>query len=902
MFLDLVTGKNAVKFLSLSVAAILLSVSADAAVKLPAVFADGMVLQHELKTPVWGTSDPGDKITVKVGEYTAFATADDKGEWKTTLDDMKATSTPLVMTVTGKNTVTFKNVLIGDVWIASGHSNMYWGTLTLNEDYPLIRVYRCPRDLKSEQGDWIPLARRARHKLPLPPVPGYFVRHIHRYTKIPIGVIYGVHGMSYVDHWKVGDSCFKKYLQPVVPYGVKGAIKIYDGGPDLIQSRKLIDGWRKAWGQDIAFVYAPYFLNITARKDEEPDPVVGQRLQFHNHYLDAEGGILGLFKIPNVTYAAMFDMSTTDGKICHFSHKHPVGQRLALAAEGLLYGRKEGHLGPVYDSMTLEGNKVRLKFQNVGPGLMARSYHRPQMSQGLPILDFKIAGEDGKWIEPKERKDGSYPEEKGFSYWLYWPRLKIPTQVKYANAPYGLKTGFTVEEFSDALLGRRAKDRVKPDVKVIRVTFSRAEEHSKEVMEEHAKEGLRGFTIAGEDKRWIRANAKIEGDTLVAWNDRIKEPAAVRYGWASYGYGNLYNKWELPSPRFRTDNWDKSELYLRGRFGLRPGPVFKEHMVLQSGMKTPVWGVAEPGDKITVTLGEHRASVVADDKGKWLVRIGPMRPGGPHELVISDPYDTFTFRNVMVGDVWVIAGHWNVQQPVEKRPQDYSDDHPDLRLFRTRLVVGGWGRPYEGIWAPDQYDPRRYDVGNQSSVKERTRLTFSGVGYWFGRKLQEKNEVPIGVIAITSGKRSKLTLSDWVPSSAYDTSETIKEFISKDPAGRKRLHKMSRHPFYFGPIVPFGAKGIIWFGSSPAEEANAFLAAAAEQWGKDFGSPAKSLRILLVQGGDDAVRKAREAVKGALPGVTLVEAKDLLDAKGDLPKKNDTQQKLAERLIEAVAE
>jgi sialate O-acetylesterase len=122
---------------------------AQADVKLPAIFGDHMVLQQDGKIPVWGWDEPGQKVTVTLGSDTADATAGADGSWRVDLAPLPTNATPVTMTVTGKNTVTFQDVLVGEVWLASGQSNMSFG-LSWNPGYkdivaqandPQMRIY-----------------------------------------------------------------------------------------------------------------------------------------------------------------------------------------------------------------------------------------------------------------------------------------------------------------------------------------------------------------------------------------------------------------------------------------------------------------------------------------------------------------------------------------------------------------------------------------------------------------------------------------------------------------------------------------------------------------------------------------------------------------------------------------
>src|ERR1051325_7787352 len=98
---------------------------AHANVTVPGLFNNNMVLQRGMKVPVWGKSSPGEEVTVAFLDHKKTIKADDKGNWRVTLHELKAGG-PFEMTITGKNTLTFKNVLVGEVWICSGQSNMQW--------------------------------------------------------------------------------------------------------------------------------------------------------------------------------------------------------------------------------------------------------------------------------------------------------------------------------------------------------------------------------------------------------------------------------------------------------------------------------------------------------------------------------------------------------------------------------------------------------------------------------------------------------------------------------------------------------------------------------------------------------------------------------------------------------
>jgi sialate O-acetylesterase len=121
-------------------------------VKLPAVLGDNMVLQQGKKTAIWGTADPGEKVSVTLGDAKADTVSDDKGNWQVAFEPLTASDKPIEMTVVGKNTLKVSNILVGEVWLCAGQSNMGRTMLqTLNSsqemaaaDFPLLRLMTTP--------------------------------------------------------------------------------------------------------------------------------------------------------------------------------------------------------------------------------------------------------------------------------------------------------------------------------------------------------------------------------------------------------------------------------------------------------------------------------------------------------------------------------------------------------------------------------------------------------------------------------------------------------------------------------------------------------------------------------------------------------------------------------------
>ena len=511
---------------------------AAADVSLPAIFGNGMVLQRDIPLTVWGKADPGEQVTVAVAGQSVQTKASATGAWRIRLRPLKVGG-PLEMVVQGKNTIKFTDVLVGDVWVCSGQSNMQFVVRSANNsqreiasaNFPKIRLFTVRRAVSQLpkddcQGSWS-------HCTPQT-VPGFsavgffFGRELHKRLGVPIVLIHTTWGGTPAEAWTERSFLeahaetlpilarwlrvverypveLKKYeerlakwrevakkaraqhkrppraprgplgpnhphypsglynamVAPLVPFGIKGAIW-YQGESNANRAYQyrvlfpaMIQSWRKVWGLgDFPFLFVQ-LANFKA-VDREPRDDAWPELR--------EAQLMTL-SLPKTGMAVIIDVG--EARDIHPKNKQTVGYRLALAALKIAYGQNIVHSGPIYDSMTIEGNKVRIKFKNVGGGLVALPFKDPVTPNGPTLA--KRFGIDIKGLRPES-----------------------------------------------------------------------------EVL---------GFAIAGQDKKFVWAKAKIEGDTVVVWSEKVAKPVAVRYAWENNPICNLYNKEGLPASPFRTDDW-----------------------------------------------------------------------------------------------------------------------------------------------------------------------------------------------------------------------------------------------------------------------------------------------------------------------------------------------------------
>jgi sialate O-acetylesterase len=168
-------------------------------------------------------------------------------------------------------------------------------------------------------------------------------------------------------------------------------------------------------------------------------------------------------------------------------------------------------------------------------------------------------------------------------------------------------------------------------------------------------------------------------------------------------------------------------------------PMFGDNMVLQRGKPNTIWGWAKPGQEIRVTIADKSATAVTKDDGRWSVAIQPPAPGGPYTMVIDGPQHV-EFRDVLVGDVWLCGGQSNMEMALGQARNGSEEikaaDHPRIRFFIVRQHVA---------YVPTAVPQGSWKICSPKTVAEGWG-GFSAVAYFFGRRLQQEIDVPIGLV------------------------------------------------------------------------------------------------------------------------------------------------------------
>ncbi len=446
--------------------------AAWAEVKLPKILGDNMVLQQQAEARIWGWADPGEEVAVQLGDQKGTAKADEQGRWLVKVRT-PAAGGPYEVTVIGKNNqITLRNVLVGEVWVASGQSNMQWPVSRSDNaqqeiaaaKYPQIRLFTVARKVSDKplddcEGRWEECSPET--VADFSAVAYFFGRHLHKELNVPVGLINSSWGGTICEAWTSPEALrsdedfrpildrakefnpknpnqpsvlFHGMIHPLLPFVIRGAIW-YQGESNVgraAQYKKLfptmIRDWRTHWGiGDFPFYYvqlAPFRYGNRAYPECLPELWEAQ---------------LQTLSLPNTGMAVTTDIGNI--KDIHPTNKQEVGRRLALWALANIHGKQVVYSGPLYESCTVEGNTIRIKFRHAEDGLVCKG------------------------------------------------------------------------------------DR------------------------------LTHFTIAGEDQKFVPAEAVIDGSTVVVSSPQVAKPVAVRFAWEETAEPNLFNKAGLPASPFRTDNF-----------------------------------------------------------------------------------------------------------------------------------------------------------------------------------------------------------------------------------------------------------------------------------------------------------------------------------------------------------
>lgn len=551
--------------------------SAD--VKLPGIFGDHMVLQAGTKLPVWGTAAAGEKVTVTVGGETGSATTGADGKWLVSLEPLKAGTAPLTMTVTGKNTLTFSDVLVGDVWICSGQSNMEFGLnmewdakdQVAQADVPLVHLFLVPHkvsltpvtDITSTApqylgGQWVVCTPDNVIKVGgwsgFTAAGYFFGREIQKATGQPVGLIETSWGGTPAQAWTsteklASDPVLKHYAdqhdQTVANYAKAKA----NEPAAKVKYTAEVEKW-KADNGVAANASVADIANANAKAKTAGKPMMPRPLVTADGGQNSPSNLFDGMIAPLIPYAikgAIWYQGESNGGSVASAMEYRTLFPAMITDWRARWG--EGDFPFLFVQL------ARYKNPNPGYAVLRESQAK---TLSLPDTGMAVAFDIGD-------QNNIHPQDK----------LDVGKRLALAAEHIGYG--------KDVVYSGPVYDKLKVEGGAARVSFTQvggglvigsAPWVSAKAQPIPAT-SLVGFTIAGEDKTFYPADAKLDGNEVVVSSAQVAQPVAVRYAFID-AEGNLYNKDGLPAPPFRSDDWEIAQpAQAQMKPAAAPAPVAK---------------------------------------------------------------------------------------------------------------------------------------------------------------------------------------------------------------------------------------------------------------------------------------------------------------------------------------
>ena len=503
---------NRVLLVILSIAAIFRTLQADVVPN--ALFSDNAVLQQQRPVPVWGTAADQEKVTVEFAGQ-KLETVATNGNWLVTLQPIAASATPQTMTIRGSNTVTLTNLLIGEVWVCSGQSNMErqlglrngqkpivnWEAEAASANYPEIRQFlvkqtAASNPIASPTGSWVVCSPTTAANFTA--VGYYFGRDLYHNLKVPVGLIHSSWGGTPAEAWTRHEAmATNPLLAPMLDRQTKDVASY----PERLAKYQADEPKLKA---DYTNACA---VALAAAKPTPRPPAPPRDPSKDSH-------------APSVLYNGMI---------------HPL---LPYAIRGVIWYQGESN-----------GGRAK-EYQTLFPAMIAD--WRTQWKEGdFPFLYVQVAPffkmgpeiREAQFLTLKKAPNTAMAviTDHGDAQDIHPPE-KEPVGARLALAARALAYGQKLE-YSGPLF-----ESAKVDGNTMTISFTHA---GKGLV---AKDGpLKGFIIAGADKVFVPATAEIKGESVVVSAPQVAAPVAVRYGWTNVPDVNLFNADGLPASPFCTD-------------------------------------------------------------------------------------------------------------------------------------------------------------------------------------------------------------------------------------------------------------------------------------------------------------------------------------------------------------
>lgn len=741
-------------------------VASKLAIELAAPFRDNAILQREKPVPVWGWCKPGTKVTVEFQGQTKSATAGKDGSWMVKLDPLKASAEPAELTICDSDGVkiALKNILVGEVWHVSGQSNMEWlaskslcsalaqEIATAKDEVPIreLRIDTVSALYPQKRATSVDGWKSSRTAGSFSALSLAFAHELYKELKVPVGILSTAHSNTRIEAFTQRQA-IEAYPE------LKGDVDLmHDGDVTTEQGRAAfekyyqeLEAWQKASAE----------LGFPVEKPLKRPDLPGIAGQWRGPSQFFNGKIA-----PVVPYAirgslwCQGESNNGDGRLYAFrmqallrgwrdawgmpdmpfyftqmqNYGSPDSAELGMAdvcqAQHLFFMDNRHHVGMVVQTDLNPASPGNIHYQNkLHPGMrlarwaLADAYGRDIAYIGPIYTGFTIAGE------------------------------KAVVSFAYGSLFGGLMVGSKGFE----------KDAREPGKYV-------------EPARPTPGEKLNHFKLCGKDRKWHVAEAVIVGDTVVVTSKDVPVPVGVQYAYsAAPQNANLYNKAGLPATPFAVvDNnfiFEENDAekvaaqkakHARGSDPDFPvldvAPCYRDGIILQRDQPVPVWGYANKGVEVNVTLGGVTQTAVANGRQEWAVSFPAMKASAtPITLTVKASHgQSKSVSNILVGDVWFVTGSTLLTSGMayDRRDKQVPEALPLVREFRRKTAAStnptprkryfevGGDRKYRSFWQTADF------------TSDDSNVTL--FAYHFAKTLNRPG-IPQGFVTMSSGQGGK---------------------------------------------------------------------------------------------------------------------------------------------------
>jgi sialate O-acetylesterase len=502
-------------------------------VKLPAIFSDHLVLQAEREAAIWGWAAPGEKVTVSLGEKSAPTIADADGHWELKLATGAPSAQPRTLAVCAKNTLTVNDVLVGEVWLAAGQSNMEMalrdprhGAVDRADEeiaaanYPAIRVFvhderytvygagvPPAEPLVDRPGHWTVCAPQTAAEFSA--IAYFFARDLHRPLNRPIGIITAAVGGTPIEAWT-----------SLPPQQREAAF-----APLLANWEKQLTGYDPARAETAFLEQKKAWLKARTAATKAGEPAPKAPSPFKNNAVMAPGVLFNAYIAPVIPY-------TLRGCIWYQGERNANGPFTGL-------------YGPQLETMIRDW-RARWRDDFYFAWVQLPGFSKPQTLPSEPA-GWGVSVRDGMRRALRLPHTGM-----AITIDLGGEKAGHPTnKADFATRLSKVVLHDVYTEPSRIWSGPLFRDSERAGAKML-LRFDHTDG-----LRPGSGEKLAGFAIAGADRKFIWAETAVKNGAVEVWSAQVPEPVAVRYAWAANPIGNLVNEAGLPASPFRTDDWEK---------------------------------------------------------------------------------------------------------------------------------------------------------------------------------------------------------------------------------------------------------------------------------------------------------------------------------------------------------